>query len=131
MTIVPRTGPFSASSAFATTSWYQRGKSSAWGVSTPAIAPTLVGRSLRADVLVHQLDALLAGVGVVALLVEQRGTIGFRGRLCCGQISLREGPLDAVLVDELGPLDERVDHLVLGHDRDVRATYEQVATLVP
>ena len=28
MTIVPRTGPFSASSALATTSWYQRGKSS-------------------------------------------------------------------------------------------------------
>ena len=32
MTIVPRTGPLSASSALATTSWYQRGKSSAWGV---------------------------------------------------------------------------------------------------
>ena len=32
MTIVPRTGPFSASSALATTSWYQRGKSSACGV---------------------------------------------------------------------------------------------------
>jgi hypothetical protein len=38
MTIVPRTGPFSASCALATTSWYQRGKSSAWGVSTRAIA---------------------------------------------------------------------------------------------
>src|SRR6478735_3663462 len=34
MTIVPRTGPLSASSALATTSWYQRGKSSDWGVST-------------------------------------------------------------------------------------------------
>jgi hypothetical protein len=29
ITIVPRTGPFSASSALARTSWYQRGKSSA------------------------------------------------------------------------------------------------------
>src|SRR5437899_927309 len=38
MTIVPRTGPFSASSALATTSWYQRGKSSACGVSTGAFA---------------------------------------------------------------------------------------------
>src|SRR5262245_3017791 len=37
MTIVPRTGPLSASSAFATTSWYQRGKSSACAVSTFAI----------------------------------------------------------------------------------------------
>ena len=34
MTIVPRTGPFSASSAFATTSWYHCGKLSACGVST-------------------------------------------------------------------------------------------------
>src|SRR3954454_5760875 len=38
ITIVPRTGPFSASSALATTSWYQRGKSVAWGVSTGALA---------------------------------------------------------------------------------------------
>src|SRR4051812_27467552 len=38
ITIVPRTGPLSASSAFATTSWYQRGKSSERGVSTGALA---------------------------------------------------------------------------------------------
>src|ERR1700740_3252307 len=37
MTMVPRTGPLSANSAFASTSWYQRGKSSARGVSTRAI----------------------------------------------------------------------------------------------
>src|ERR1700689_3020463 len=36
MTIVPRTGPFSASSAPDTTSWYQRGKSSARDVRDPA-----------------------------------------------------------------------------------------------
>ena len=36
--MVPRTGPLSASSALATTSWYQRGKSSACGVSTGALA---------------------------------------------------------------------------------------------
>src|SRR5436309_15999382 len=34
MTMVPRTGPFSASSALATTSWYHLGKSSDWGVNT-------------------------------------------------------------------------------------------------
>src|SRR5918993_2950591 len=37
MTILPRTGPFSASCALDRTSWYHRGKSSAWGVSTFAI----------------------------------------------------------------------------------------------
>src|SRR6478736_3655082 len=38
MTIVPRTGPLSASSALFTTSWYQRGKSSLCGVSTGGLA---------------------------------------------------------------------------------------------
>ena len=38
MTIVPRTGPFSASSALATTSWYHAGKSSACGVRIGAFA---------------------------------------------------------------------------------------------
>src|SRR5437763_6517399 len=38
MTIVPRTGPFSASSALATTSWYHWGKFSAWQVSTLVFA---------------------------------------------------------------------------------------------
>src|SRR4029450_7690742 len=37
MTIVPRTGPLSASCALAMRSWYQRGKSSARGVSTRAM----------------------------------------------------------------------------------------------
>src|SRR5437764_15030400 len=40
ITMVPRTGPLSASSALVTRSWYQRGKSSAWGVSTGAFAMT-------------------------------------------------------------------------------------------
>lgn len=34
ITMVPRTGPLSASSALVIRSWYQRGKSSVWGVST-------------------------------------------------------------------------------------------------
>src|SRR4029453_19057896 len=37
MTMVPRTGPFSPSWAFDSTSWYQRGKSSACAVRTFAI----------------------------------------------------------------------------------------------
>src|SRR6478735_3593657 len=43
MTIVPRTGPLSASSALATTSWYQRGKSSDWGVSTVLAMASILG----------------------------------------------------------------------------------------
>src|SRR5580698_8353208 len=39
MTMVPRTGPFSAISARAITSWYQRGKSSA----RDTIAPLVMG----------------------------------------------------------------------------------------
>src|SRR4051795_8564790 len=44
ITMVPRTGPLSASSALATTSWYQRGKSSDCGVST-VLAMTSILRS--------------------------------------------------------------------------------------
>src|SRR4051794_1181544 len=40
MTMVPRTGPLSASSALATTSWYHRGKSVPWGVRMGAFAMT-------------------------------------------------------------------------------------------
>src|SRR5215218_10495435 len=38
MTMLPRAGPVSASSARATTSWYHWGKSSPWGVSTASLA---------------------------------------------------------------------------------------------
>src|SRR5215218_904310 len=38
MTMLPRAGPFSASSARATTSWYHWGKSFPWGVSTASLA---------------------------------------------------------------------------------------------
>ena len=47
ITIVPRTGPLSASSAFAMTSWYQRGKSSARGVSTRAMTANPRPRAVR------------------------------------------------------------------------------------
>src|SRR3954454_8034598 len=47
MTMVPRTGPFSASSALLRTSWYQRGKSSARGVSTGALAMEPEGSEVR------------------------------------------------------------------------------------
>src|SRR5215213_5020 len=46
MTMLPRAGPFSASSARATTSWYHWGKSSPWGVSTASLA-TMDPASLR------------------------------------------------------------------------------------
>src|SRR5687767_3026877 len=44
MTIVPRTGPLSASSALATTSWYHLGKSSDFDVNT---ALAMGGRGYR------------------------------------------------------------------------------------
>ena len=68
-------------------------------------------------------------VGVVALLVEQRGPVGLGlGR---ASVSARGAgrPRRPSLGDELGPLDEGVDHLVLGHDRDDLALDEQVAPL--
>src|SRR4051812_30556319 len=59
MTIVPRTGPLSASSAFSRTSWYQRGKSSDWE------ARTLGRRALvtLATVSMHRRWRLPAGAG--------------------------------------------------------------------
>ena len=47
-----------------------------------------------------------------------------------GHVGAGDRRLGAVLVDELGPLDERLDHLALRHDRDVRPLDEQVAALV-
>ena len=69
-------------------------------------------------------------VGVVALGGQQRGAV--LGRLALGErgVGLGDRGVDAVLVDELGPLDEGVDHLRLGHDGDVAALDEQVAALV-
>src|SRR5262245_56532108 len=42
ITMVPRTGPLSANSALVMTSWYQRGESSACGVSTAAMSQMLL-----------------------------------------------------------------------------------------
>ena len=47
MTIVPRTGPFSASSALATTSWYQRGKSVFGSVTNRVGTTRIVGTAGR------------------------------------------------------------------------------------
>src|SRR3954469_1870138 len=130
MTIVPRTGPLSASSALATTSWYQRGKSVAWGVRTGAFAmgadPTerlpeaqfrggsSALRGLTAGGLADERHPGLAVVGVGALVVQQRSSVGV-GLLAspCGVDPGNRG-LHAVLHDVLGPLHQLADHLVLG-----------------
>src|SRR3954451_284793 len=149
MTIVPRAGPFSASSALATTSWYQRGKSSLGEVRTlgitrsysrptrpPSCIDSVCSRAdarssgLLGDVFVHEVDSLLAGVGVVALLVEQHVSVLVGGGLRSREIRLGQRAFDAVLVDELRPFHEGVDHLALRHDRDVGTAHEQMATLV-
>ena len=61
--MVPRTGPLSASSALAITSWYQRGKSSARGVSTLAMTgnPTSGDPRIRAGLAVSGTTAAAAG----------------------------------------------------------------------
>ena len=76
--------------------------------------------------LADQLDLRLAGVGVGALVVEQRQAVGFGlgGRPGVGR---RQPGLDALRDQALGLVDQGVDHLVLGHDPDDLAPDEQVA----
>ena len=84
--------------------------------------------SAAASAAADLVDLRLAVVGVGALLVEQRGPIGVglgrRARIGAG-----ERLVHAVDGDELGPLDERVDHRVLGHDLDDLALHEQVTPM--
>src|SRR3546814_2896030 len=82
------------------------------------------------DALADQVYALAGGVGVGALVDEEGGSVlrGLAGGL--GGVDAGQGGFGAVLLDELGPLHERGDHLVLGDDGDVLALDEQVAALV-
>ena len=57
ITMVPRTGPLSASSALVITSWYQRGKSSARGVSTRAMRRHPTGAGGQCPVAVGPSDS--------------------------------------------------------------------------
>src|SRR5215218_10396551 len=72
MTMLPRAGPVSASSARATTSWYHWGKSSPWGVSTASLAtcvpPPSGSRGPRRSLLEQrpgEVPAVAGGQGVV------------------------------------------------------------------
>ena len=77
-------------------------------------------------------DDGLGLVGVLATLSEIPVAILLRSLTggVLGGLCLFQGGIGAVLVDELGPFDEGVDHLVLGNDHDVLALHEQVAALV-
>src|SRR5579883_3233480 len=134
MTMVPRTGPFSASSARATTSWYQRGKSAArlvsapldpapWG--TPSTVrgarsaggfPPMAGSDLR--------DADLGGVGVV-LLAEQLPAVRLGLGRCPG-VGGRQPGVHSLGDQLLGFVDQGTDHVVLGDDPHDLAPDEQV-----
>src|SRR6478752_10043713 len=102
MTIVPRTGPLSASSALATTSWYQRGKSSDWGVSTVLAMASILGsawRATRAVNLRHQLLGALHGgdheglprLTRVCELARTTGLLEYAGRGVSGHVVVGAG----------------------------------------
>src|SRR6266540_4124031 len=96
------------------------GSNSSRGIVTPSAAHGLADLD----------DALLGPVGVGALLDEQRRAVLGRLALSAGGIGAGDGRLGAVLVDELGPLDECGDHLALRDDGDVATLDEQVPALV-
>src|SRR5271166_4370002 len=155
MTMVPRTGPLSASSARATTSWYQRGKSEALGVSPPfdagdrSASGALVmagqatgwaagpwrepsGRPPRSAV--RRLPEALPDVGdldpggvrVGALLLQQLLAVG--GGLGLGRAGGGGEPgLDPLGHQLLGLGHQRLDHLVFGDHPDDLALDEQMA----
>src|SRR5579875_1942600 len=155
ITMVPRTGPFSASSARATTSWYQRGKSVARGVSVveaPDRAVTLPAHSTTArprrssDGRSHLFSPLQpktrrngsgrvptadvgdlhrCGIGVRAGFFEQRTTISL-GFFGRARVCGGEPCFDTLGHQSFGLLDQGLDHLVLGNDPYDLATDEKV-----
>src|SRR5580658_2110934 len=125
MTMVPRAGPFSAISAPATTSWYQRGKSSC----RDTIAPLAMGAqatgpvtcrcyvSLRVAVTADDLNLLRRVVGVGPRRLEERPAVGLRLglRAAVGGCHAR---LDALAHQSLRFLDQRRHHVGLRDDAD-------------
>src|SRR5471030_1052171 len=75
-------------------------------------------------------DSLVSLIDVVTLVVHQFGAV--LGGLALGQfrIDASNRCLGSVLVDELGPLDQRLDHLRLGHHGNVATFDEQMTALV-
>src|SRR5690349_17849368 len=100
MTIVPRTSPLSASSALAMTSWYQRGKSSFWGVRIGCFATRRsYWRRLRALTRVRP-GVADAAEQALALLHHHRGQLALAGT---AGVVVAEGVADLV-VDDHGPV---------------------------
>src|SRR5665213_975115 len=124
MTIVPRTGPLSAISARAITSWYQRGKSSArdtiaplpmaaqvTGVpggspTSPRRDPPSVGRG---GTPVDGLDLRRGVVRVLTSQVQQRLAVGLRLGLGSG-VGGGDPGLGPLGHQSLRLLDEGLDH---------------------
>src|SRR4051794_19669096 len=104
--MVPRTGPLSASSALATTSWYQRGKSSDCGVSTVLAMTSILRSGARLSTAVGGLLPLhrrhhegLPGLstvrelaGTAGLLEDARGGGSARGVEVPGDLHVRTTP---------------------------------------
>ena len=151
--MVPRTGPLSASSARATTSWYQRGKSSARGVSPPLAAPArsasgrarswaagyrvgpgapgtalggrVVGARRSADAVADAVDLDLGGLASApSPRAGPGGRPRPRPRPPASAAARRASTPSAT--SSLGLVHQGLDHLVLGHDPDDLALDEQV-----
>ena len=62
--------------------------------------------------------------------LQQLVTIGFCRSLRRVKVASFQGPLDAVLNNELSPFNKRLDHLVLGNHCDVGSTDKEVTAFV-
>src|ERR1019366_4597610 len=139
MTIVPRTGPLSAISARAITSWYQRGKSSARDTIAPLLMaaqvtgvagapPTGPGpstASLRRCTAVNDLDLRGGVIGIATRGLEKLPAIRLRLRLRPG-VGRGEARLGPFGHQALRLLDESPHHPLLGNDAHDLAAYEEM-----
>src|SRR5689334_8641186 len=120
MTIVPRTGPFSASCAFCRTSWYHRGKSSARGVSTGCFA--MQRRVLRppgaaADIHSGNPTDLIENISDLAAGISREKPIAWSSMAIDVQ-ELRAQPLDPEIEAELVRFEDGVRRYLAGEIDD-------------
>src|SRR5437660_7885821 len=100
--------------------------SSVTGRRSKSIRPCLLRALPAGQLFADQLHLALALVDVVAPVLQEGPAVGLGRRLGTG-IGGRQSRLDALGRQALRLGDERLDHLVLGHDADNLALDEQMA----